>query len=213
MPDIQTSSPSPPASVEALGLRGGLFLAALLHAQQQRIPVAPTHAAALQVMDALQAQMLIQVPWPSDRWTIRPDAQDTPIEGLQWAFTWTTHDPTHLLMAVEEQLQDWAGDAEFAVQRRALWDELARWESELFLEQQLLKHRFDARWARDIGFVFASAPGLPIARWRYCCWAAVRQGGVTSILWTGLASMRSAGGKHHVFEEGSKPGSAGLSVH
>ena len=39
------------------------------------------------------------------------------------------------------------------------------------------------------------------------------QGGVTSILWTGLASMRSAGGKHHVFEEGSKPDSAGLSVH
>lgn len=39
------------------------------------------------------------------------------------------------------------------------------------------------------------------------------KGGVTSILWTGLASMRSAGGKHHVFEEGSKPGSAGLSVH
>ena len=37
--------------------------------------------------------------------------------------------------------------------------------------------------------------------------------GVTSILWTGLASMRSAGGKHHVFEEGSKPDSAGLSVH
>ena len=39
------------------------------------------------------------------------------------------------------------------------------------------------------------------------------QPGVTSILWTGLASMRSAGGKHHVFEEGSKPDSAGLSVH
>ena len=39
------------------------------------------------------------------------------------------------------------------------------------------------------------------------------QDGVTSILWTGLASMRSAGGKHHVFEEGSKPDSAGLSVH
>lgn len=59
MPDIQTSPPSPPASVEALGLRGSLFLAALLQAQQQRIPVAPTHAAALQVMDALQTQMLI----------------------------------------------------------------------------------------------------------------------------------------------------------
>ncbi|WP_228962313.1 hypothetical protein [Xanthomonas codiaei] len=127
-------------------------------------------------MDALQVLKLIQVPWPADRWTIRPDAQDTPIEGLQWAFTWTTHDPTHLLPAVEEQLQDWASDAELAAHRRALWDELARWETEHFMEQQLLKHRFDARWARDIGFVFASAPGLPIAQWRYCCWAAVRQG-------------------------------------
>ncbi|BBJ96342.1 hypothetical protein [Xanthomonas campestris] len=83
MPDIQTNLPSPPTSIEALGLRGGLFLAALLHAQQQRIPVAPTHAAALQVMDAFRVLKLIQVPWPADRWTIRPDAQDTPIEGLQ----------------------------------------------------------------------------------------------------------------------------------
>jgi hypothetical protein len=40
----------------------------------------------LLVLDALRDLALIQVPWPADRWQIRPDAEVTPIEDLQWAF-------------------------------------------------------------------------------------------------------------------------------
>ena len=60
---------------------GTLFLAALLKAQAQRIPLAPTRSAAVRVLDALQSRALIQVPWPADRWQIRPDAEVTPGTG------------------------------------------------------------------------------------------------------------------------------------
>ncbi|UOV08555.1 hypothetical protein MUU77_17400 [Pseudoxanthomonas sp. F37] len=177
--DGLATHPGRPAvpTLEELGLRNTLFLAALLRAQAQRVPVAPTHSSALSVLDALQVLALIQVPWPADRWKIRPDAEVTPLEDLQWAFSWSAHDRKLLLPALEDQLSELALSHALVEERVALWDELAIWETEHFLEQQLRKHQFDANWARDLRFVFHSAPvGLPIAQWRYCCWAAVRQG-------------------------------------
>ncbi|WP_204275571.1 hypothetical protein, partial [Enterobacter cloacae] len=83
-----------------------------------------------------------------------------------------------------------------------LWDELALWETEQFLEQQLLKHHFDPGWARDVGFAFQSGPrGLPIARWRYCCWAAVRQGASVAMR---LGVHDSAHVREAIFQEVQK---------
>lgn len=164
-------------SLEALGLRATLYLAGLLRAQAQRIPVAPTRHAALRALDTLQSLHLIEVPWPAERWQIRPDAEVTPMENLQWAYAWPVHERSHLLTALEDQLTEWVHNDTLDEQRSAVWEELAQWETEQFLEQQLRKHHFDFEWARDVAFVFRTAPrGLPIARWRYCCWAAVRQG-------------------------------------
>ncbi len=120
-------TPSGVASIEALGLRGTLFLAALLAAQLRRIPVAPTRRSTLLVLDALRDLALIQVPWPADRWRIRPDAEVTPIEDLQWAFAWSTHERRHLLPVLEDQLGDMAHDVELADAKLELWDELALW--------------------------------------------------------------------------------------
>ena len=115
-------TPSGVASIEALGLRGTLFLAALLAAQLRRIPVAPTRRSTLLVLDALRDLALIQVPWPADRWQIRPDAEVTPIEDLQWAFAWSTHERRHLLPVLEDQLGDMAHDVELADAKLELWD-------------------------------------------------------------------------------------------
>ena len=195
-------TPSGVASIEALGLRGTLFLAALLAAQLRRIPVAPTRRSTLLVLDALRDLALIQVPWPADRWQIRPDAEVTPIEDLQWAFAWSTHERRHLLPVLEDQLGDMAHDVELADAKLELWDELALWETEQFLEQQLLKHHFDPGWPRDVGFVFQSGPrGLPIAQWRYCCWAAVRQGASVAMR---LGVHDSAHVREAIFQEVKK---------
>ena len=195
-------TPSGVASIEELGLRGTLFLAALLAAQLRRIPVAPTRRSTLLVLDALRDLALIQVPWPADRWQIRPDAEVTPIEDLQWAFAWSTHERRHLLPVLEDQLGDMAHDVELADAKLELWDELALWETEQFLEQQLLKHHFDPGWARDVGFVFQSGPrGLPIAQWRYCCWAAVRQGASVAMR---LGVHDSAHVREAIFQEVKK---------
>lgn len=195
----QPPTPAGDITLDELGLRGVLFLAALLRAQAQRIPVAPTRGAAVRVLDTLQALALIQVPWPADRWQIRPDAEVTPLEDLQWAYAWATHERLHLLPALEDQLIELAPDEALASERLALWDELALWETEQFLEQQLRKHQFDPGWARDLGFVFRSAPpGLPIARWRYCCWAAVRQGASVALR---QSAPDGAGIREAIFQE------------
>ena len=84
-----------------------LFLAALLAAQLRRLPVAPTP---LHLAGAGHAARLGLDPssWPADRWQIRPDAEVTPIEDLQWAFAWSTHERRHLLPVLEDQLGDMA---------------------------------------------------------------------------------------------------------
>ena len=61
-------------ALEELGLRGTLFLAALLKAHADRLALAPTHHSALLVLDTLRGMGVIQVPWPDQRWQIRPDA-------------------------------------------------------------------------------------------------------------------------------------------
>ncbi|HGM6611484.1 TPA: hypothetical protein ACOFBZ_001392, partial [Stenotrophomonas maltophilia] len=202
MPGTSSMTPSGVASIEELGLRGTLFLAALLAAQLRRLPVAPTRRSTLLVLDTLRDLALIQVPWPADRWQIRPDAEVTPIEDLQWAFAWYTHERRHLLPVLEDQLGDMAHDVDLADAKLELWDELALWETEQFLEQQLLKHHFDPGWARDVGFAFQSGPrGLPIARWRYCCWAAVRQGASVAMR---LGVHDSAHVREAIFQEVQK---------
>ncbi|OQP71089.1 hypothetical protein IA54_015560 [Xanthomonas phaseoli pv. syngonii LMG 9055] len=172
-----TEPPGRALTLEELSLRETLFLAALLRAQDLRVQVAPTRQSTLTVLDVLRGQALIQVPWPADRWPIRPDAEVTPLEDIQWAFAWASYEREHLLPALEDRLIELSAEQDLAAQRHAIWSELALWEAEQFLEQQLRKHHFDPAWARDLSFIFRVAlPGLPIARWRYCCWAAVRQG-------------------------------------
>ena len=66
----------------------------------------------------------------------------------------------------------------------------------------MLKHHFDPGWARDVGFVFQSGPrGLPIAQWRYCCWAAVRQGASVAMR---LGVHDSAHVREAIFQEVKK---------
>lgn len=201
-PGASTHTPSGAsqiATLEELGLRGTLFLAALLKAHADRLALAPTHHSALLVLDTLRGMGVIQVPWPDQRWQIRPDAYVTPLEGLQWAFSWPSHDPTHLLPALEDQLMDWGTEPILEAQRMDAWQELALWETESFLEQQLRKHQFDTEWARDVAFIFPTAPShLPIARWRYCCWAAVRQGASVALC---QSAPDAAGVREAIFQE------------
>lgn len=72
-----------PATVDELGLQGCLYLWALLTGQARRLPIAPTKRMSLVVMALLQDHAVIEVPWPETRWEFKPDAQITPIEGLQ----------------------------------------------------------------------------------------------------------------------------------
>lgn len=159
-------------------MRGCLYLAALLHGQDGRLPIGATLRATLAALDLLREFGLIEVPWPQERWAIQPDAEETPIERLQWRYAWSTYARSAVHEALEDYLQSVPRDDYGLACRLQLWEELALAETEHFFEQQLTKHRFDAGWARDLAFVHRqSRSTLSIAQWRYCVWAAVRHGG------------------------------------
>lgn len=177
LPTALPSAPAAPPSIDDLGVRGCLYLAALLTAQDRRLPIAPTLRASLAVVTLLREHGLVEVPWPDQRWSVPADAEETPIEHLQWRYRWATYMRTGLLGALEDFLQAVPRDDYGLALRLQLWEELALAESERYFEQQLAKNRFDPAWARDLAFIHRDMqPQLSIGQWRYCSWAAVRQG-------------------------------------
>lgn len=167
-----------PATVDELGLRGCLYLWALLAGQSDRLPVAPTKRMTLVALAYLQERGIIEVPWPEARWELKPDAKTTPIEGLQWYLSWAAYEPLLLRDALEDYFDTLERDDFTTAERLRLWGELGSAEAERFFEQQLAKHRFSSDWAQDIAFVYREGriPNLTVAQWRYCAWAAVRRG-------------------------------------
>lgn len=154
-----------------------MALWALLAAQIRRLPVAPTTRMALGILALLRQQGVIDVPWPEARWVCQPDAQVTPIEGLQWRLAWTVYETPLLCDALEDYFESIDADDTVEVVHLHLWVELGAAESERFFEQQLNKHHFPSGWAQDMTFVYGeTAPGMTLAQWRYCAWAAVRHG-------------------------------------
>lgn len=182
--------PSPPDTVDDLGLQGCLYLWALLTSQERRLLVAPTRRLTLTAMNVLREQGIIEVPWPEARWSATPAAEETPLEGLQWRQLWTVYEPAHLSTALEDYLQAVGkGDFEMAVRLR-LWIEIGAAEVERFFEQQLVKHHFPSDWAQDMAFAYRENNlCLSLAQWRYCAWAAVRRG-------ASLAMQQGIPGEH-----------------
>lgn len=170
-------APVTPPTIDDLGVRGSLYLAALLAAKERRLPVAPTRRSSLMIMDLLRDMGLIAVPWPEPRWEIQPQAEDTPIEGLQWRYSWDAYLREGLLIALEEYLHSLPRDDYGLALRAEIWEELVLAEAENFFEWQLTRHQFDPAWAQDLIFAYRDTqPTLSIAQWRYCCWAATRHG-------------------------------------
>ena len=121
---------------DELGLQGCLYLWALLTGQARRLPIAPTKRMSLVVMALLQDHGVIEVPWPEMRWEFKQDAQNTPIEGLQWRLAWTVYEPARLLEALDDYFDTLEQtDYTVAVGLR-LWSDLAPAEAERYFEQQ-----------------------------------------------------------------------------
>lgn len=170
-------APTPPATIDDLGLPGALYLGALMESCGRRVPVAPTRRMTLAAMGQLRELGLIDVPWPEPRWEVATEARETPIEGLQWRFTWSAYESGRLAPALRDFLESVPRDDYAIALRLRLWRELALGEAERFFESQLSKHQFDPAWAQDLVFVDRECGfELSAAQWRYCAWAATRQG-------------------------------------
>jgi hypothetical protein len=62
-----------------------------------------------------------------------------------------------------------------------LWNLLLKAEAQQYYEFQLMRAHLPAEWASDVDFL-VSQPGvsLSLAQWRYCLWAAAREGAALS---------------------------------
>lgn len=167
-----------PPTIDDLGVRGCLYLSALLAGQDARLPIGPTLRTTLGMLELLRDFAVIEVPWPEPRWAIRPDAEETPMEHLQWRYAWSAYSRSALPEALADYLEGVPRDDYGLACRLQLWEELVLAEAGHFFELQLVKHHFDAGWARDLAFVHRQTTALlSTAQWRYCVWAATRQGG------------------------------------
>ena len=166
-----------PATIDELGLERALDIGALAMAQTHRLRVAPTRRMSLAIMARLRDAGLIEVPWPDERWAIAPDAHETPIEGLQWRLLWPAYPMESLATAVIDYLETIELDEYAILVQLRLWQDLALGEAERYFEYQLAKHQFNPQWAQDLLFAFRDTRAeLSAAQWRYCVWAATRQG-------------------------------------
>jgi len=164
-----------PPTLDDLGIRGCFSLAALLMAQDRRIPVMPTRRSSLAAMHTLREFGIIDAPWPQARWAIEPRAEDTPIEQIQWRYAWNAYLRDGLLAVLIEYLHDVPRDDYGLAFRLRIWEELLATEAEQFFESQLVKYNLEPAWAQDLTFAIRDSNlVLPIAQWRYCCWAATR---------------------------------------
>lgn len=164
-----------PDTIDDLGIQGSLQLAALLATREQRVPLAPTTAASWQVIERLSNLGLVYSPGPDPH--AGPGYHYTPMEALPWRFTWSAYIEEQLLPALLDFLRQLDRDEPTLDLRVSAWRELALWEAQSFLEDQLQRHHFDPAWARDLSFVYySSQPELSIGQWRYVGWAAVRHG-------------------------------------
>lgn len=164
-----------PPTLDDLGVRGCYALAALLTAQERRIPVMPTRRSTLAAMQTLREAGIIDAPWPEARWAVEPRAEDTPIEQLQWRFAWDAYIRDGLLDVLVEFLHELPRDDYGLALRLRIWEELLTTEAEQFFESQLTKHNLEPAWAQDLTFAIRDSKlVLSIAQWRYCCWAATR---------------------------------------
>lgn len=164
-----------PPTLDDLGIEGCLGLAALLSAQSKRIPVAPTRRLTLAYMNQLRELGVIEAPWPEAKWEADPTAEETPIEQIQWRYAWKDYLREGLIETLEDFLMAIPRDDYGLATRVRLWRDLGVAEAERFFESQLVKHNLDGSWAQDLVFAAReSRVELPIAQWRYCCWAATR---------------------------------------
>lgn len=164
-----------PPTFDDLAVRGCFSMASLLMAQERRIPVMPTRRSTLAAMHSLQELGVIDAPWPDARWELEPRAEDTPIEQFQWRYAWHAYIRDGLLPALCDFLEEVPRDDYGLALRLRIWEELVVTEAEQFFESQLTKYNLDPTWAHDLTFaVRDSKITLPIAQWRYCCWAATR---------------------------------------
>jgi hypothetical protein len=131
-------------------------------------------------MVELKTLGIIDAPWPDARWDLEPRAEITPIEGFQWLYVWAAYPRSSVYDAIVDLVESVASvaidemDGEWRIK---LWRSLSVAEIERYFRSQLIKHRFEGNWAADVEYAYRECrAAMSIARWRYCCWAAVRHG-------------------------------------
>lgn len=160
-----------------LDIRTSVHLAALFLAQEQRLPVTPTRRMTAGLMKQLHAAGVIEVPTAEDLRNSGQYNETAPIEMTRWRYVWPRYPRDKVALALSAYLESACTAGRSRSHQLELWIDLAAAEAESYYEHRLTKHQFEADWSQDMTYAIEELPySLSIAQWRYCAWAATRQG-------------------------------------
>jgi hypothetical protein len=164
-----------PHTLDDLGLPAVVYLWALLHAQQHRLAIAPTADLASEALQVLASLQIVALPAHGAGSAI--GLRQTPLEGIRWQWIWSAYEAESVLPALEDYLASVPRDDLLLTLGATLWQRLVCDEAQAFYAEQLARCQFDPHWQQDMAFAQRlSRLSLSAAQWRYCAWAAVRQG-------------------------------------
>lgn len=165
-----------PATVDDLGVRGALYLWALLTAHQRRLPVAPTERLTCVALQTLREHGVVATPLSRTPSRDKSVIQHTPIENLEWQYKWKAYAQRDVIRALDDFLVGIDHGEHATDVRLVLCKEIGAAEAESFFEHQLVRHSFPAHWSSDMAYAQQQcSQTLTPAQWRYCAWAAVRR--------------------------------------
>lgn len=197
---VQAAGPAP-RTVELISTYDQLALLALLRSRYTHLPLSPTRVMSATLLNRLAERLIIELPWPDDRWVVRSKRQYTVGEEmLDWRYSWPAYDDLDALeQLLVEAIEAGSVHDEGPDGRLDLWADLAFAEVVSYARHRLEKSGLDPEWALDVEWLRREIGRHSLSRWRYAVWAAVRAGCSASA--TGRTASHTRAAIRHEYEK------------
>ena len=158
-------------AVPHLGLRGAIYLLALLEAQQACMRVTATPEGTRAVLETLATLGVVDLVPQAGL-----PANITVGDRLAWVYIWRAVRIEHVYDELVTYLRELRTDRGHAKNLTRHWQELLAIEATAYLRHQLRIHGLDAQLASELPPFFSSPLSrYSLGHWRYACWAATRK--------------------------------------
>lgn len=168
-----------------LGVRGSLYLLALVKAHHECQRVTPTNEGTCALIATLQTLGIVRLTVSQER-----GAYITVGDRVMWSYTWDATPFAHLEHELSEHLMMHRATRQHAATWLSVWQELLVLEVKAYFQNQLRLHSFDPQLAAEIEpFLSPRESRYSLGQWRYACWATVRSMASTALQYPGNSEV------------------------